>query len=39
MRTIAVVGASLAGLSSARALRSQGFDGRLVIIGDEIHRP
>jgi len=39
MRTIAVVGASLAGLSSARALRAQGFDGRLVLIGDEVHRP
>jgi len=39
MRTIAVVGASLAGLSSARALRSQGYDGRLVVIGDERHRP
>lgn len=39
MRTVAVVGASLAGLSAARALRSQGFDGRLVVIGDEPHRP
>lgn len=39
MKTVAVVGASLAGLSSARALRSQGFDGRLVLIGDELHRP
>ncbi|MFB9902728.1 NAD(P)/FAD-dependent oxidoreductase [Allokutzneria oryzae] len=39
MRTVAVVGASLAGLSAARELRSQGFDGRLVIIGDEPHRP
>lgn len=39
MRTAAVVGASLAGLSTARALRQQGFDGRLVIIGEEPHRP
>lgn len=39
MRTVAVVGASLAGLSSVRALRSQGFDGRIVVIGDEPHRP
>ncbi|WP_405865729.1 FAD-dependent oxidoreductase [Streptomyces sp. NBC_01515] len=39
MRTVAVVGASLAGLSTARSLRKQGFDGRLVVIGDEPHRP
>jgi len=34
-----VVGASLAGLSAARSLRKQGYDGRLLVIGDEIHRP
>ena len=39
MRTLAIVGASLAGLSAARAARAQGFSGRLVIIGDEHHRP
>ncbi|MEV6006176.1 FAD-dependent oxidoreductase [Streptomyces sp. NPDC051976] len=39
MRTVAVVGASLAGLSAARALRKRGYDGRLVVIGDEPHRP
>jgi 3-phenylpropionate/trans-cinnamate dioxygenase ferredoxin reductase subunit len=39
MRTIAVVGASLAGLSAARALRAQGYDGRLVVVGDEQHTP
>lgn len=39
MRTVAVVGASLAGLQAARSLRSQGYDGRLVIVGDEPHRP
>ncbi|WP_030954641.1 NAD(P)/FAD-dependent oxidoreductase [Streptomyces sp. NRRL S-481] len=39
MRTVAVVGASLAGLSAARSLRKQGYDGRLVVIGDEVHRP
>jgi NADPH-dependent 2,4-dienoyl-CoA reductase/sulfur reductase-like enzyme len=39
MRTLAIVGASLAGLSAARAARAQGFDGRLVIIGDEAERP
>ena len=39
MQTLAIVGASLAGLSAARAARAQGFTGRLVIIGDEEHRP
>ncbi|MFE2535349.1 NAD(P)/FAD-dependent oxidoreductase [Streptomyces sp. NPDC059371] len=39
MRAVAVVGASLAGLSAARSLRKQGYDGRLVVIGDELHRP
>lgn len=34
-----MVGASLAGLSTARALRAQGFDGELTVIGDEVHRP
>ena len=32
METLAIVGASLAGLSAARAARAQGFTGRLVII-------
>lgn len=36
---VVVVGASLAGLSTARALRSQGYDGELTVIGDEPHRP
>ncbi len=39
MRSVAVIGASLAGLSAARALRRQGFDGGLTIIGAEAHRP
>ncbi|MGW1375940.1 NAD(P)/FAD-dependent oxidoreductase [Streptomyces sp. NPDC002446] len=39
MNSVAVIGASLAGLYAARALRAQGFDGRLVIVGDERHRP
>ncbi len=38
MRTVAVVGASLAGLPAARTLRGQDFDGRLVVPGDETHR-
>lgn len=39
MRTVTVVGASPSGLYTARELRAQGFDGRLVIVGDEPHRP
>jgi NADPH-dependent 2,4-dienoyl-CoA reductase/sulfur reductase-like enzyme len=39
MQTLAIVGASLAGISAARAARAQGFAGRLVIIGEEPHRP
>lgn len=39
MRTVTVVGASLSGLYAARELRAQGFDGRLVIVGDEPHPP
>ncbi|GAB3715569.1 FAD-dependent oxidoreductase [Amycolatopsis oliviviridis] len=35
MRTVAVVGTSLAGLRSAQELRTRGFDGRLVMIGAE----
>jgi len=33
--TVVVVGASLAGLRAAQALRRSGFDGRLVVIGEE----
>ena len=39
MKRIAIIGASLAGLSAARALRAQGFDGHLTVVGDEIRRP
>jgi NADPH-dependent 2,4-dienoyl-CoA reductase/sulfur reductase-like enzyme len=39
VKRIAVVGASLAGLSAARALRTQGFDGEVTVIGEEVHRP
>jgi NADPH-dependent 2,4-dienoyl-CoA reductase/sulfur reductase-like enzyme len=39
VKSVAVIGASLAGLSAARALRAQGFDGDLTIIGDEERRP
>jgi len=36
---IAIVGAGLAGISAARTLRGEGYDGELVLIGDEPHRP
>lgn len=39
MRAVAVVGASLAGVETARALREQGFDGRLTVVGDEDRLP
>lgn len=38
-RRIAVVGASLAGLSAMRALRQQSYDGAVIAIGDERHEP
>ena len=37
--SITVVGASLAGLSTVRALRAQGYDGELVVVGEERHTP
>lgn len=39
VKTIAVVGASLAGLSAVRALRDLGWDGRVVVVGDEAEPP
>ncbi|WP_101947121.1 NAD(P)/FAD-dependent oxidoreductase [Mycobacterium sp. 3519A] len=39
MKSVAVIGASLAGLSAARALRAQGFDGDLTVVGGEDRRP
>ncbi|WP_017583694.1 NAD(P)/FAD-dependent oxidoreductase [Nocardiopsis valliformis] len=39
MRTVAVVGASLAGLRSVEELRSQGFDGRIAVLGEEPYMP
>ena len=36
---IVIVGASLAGLRGAEALRKEGFTGSLTIIGDEQHEP
>jgi NADPH-dependent 2,4-dienoyl-CoA reductase/sulfur reductase-like enzyme len=39
LRTIVIVGASLAGLRAAETLRHEGYDGRLVMLGDERHLP
>ncbi|MGI8796655.1 MAG: NAD(P)/FAD-dependent oxidoreductase [Acidimicrobiia bacterium] len=39
MRSIAVVGASLAGLRACETFRREGFDGRLSLIGAEPHPP
>jgi 3-phenylpropionate/trans-cinnamate dioxygenase ferredoxin reductase component len=38
-KTHVIVGASLAGASAAAALRKEGFDGRIVLIGEERERP
>jgi 3-phenylpropionate/trans-cinnamate dioxygenase ferredoxin reductase component len=38
-RTFVIVGASLAGAKAAEALRGHGFDGRILLIGDEVERP
>ncbi|MEU5547082.1 FAD-dependent oxidoreductase [Streptomyces sioyaensis] len=37
--TFVIVGASLAGAKAAEALRGHGFDGRILLIGDEPDRP
>jgi 3-phenylpropionate/trans-cinnamate dioxygenase ferredoxin reductase subunit len=38
-RTFVIVGASLAGATAAAALRGSGFDGRLIMLGDEPYAP
>src|SRR5918994_3825595 len=38
-QTFVIVGASLAGAKAAEALRSDGFDGRVVLVGAERERP
>src|SRR5665811_1621913 len=38
-RSFVIVGASLAGAKAAETLRSEGFEGRLVLIGEETERP
>jgi 3-phenylpropionate/trans-cinnamate dioxygenase ferredoxin reductase subunit len=38
-RTFVIVGASLAGAKAAEALRTEGFTGRVVLVGEETERP
>jgi 3-phenylpropionate/trans-cinnamate dioxygenase ferredoxin reductase component len=38
-QTFVIVGASLAGAKAAETLRSEGFDGRVVLLGEEPVRP
>ena len=38
-KTIVIVGASLAGVKAAETLRTKGFDGRVILIGEESHHP
>jgi 3-phenylpropionate/trans-cinnamate dioxygenase ferredoxin reductase subunit len=38
-RTFVIIGAGLAGAKAAEELRVQGFDGRVVLVGDEFERP
>src|ERR1700712_1148618 len=37
--TFVIVGAGLAGAKAAEALREKGFDGQLLLLGQERHRP
>jgi 3-phenylpropionate/trans-cinnamate dioxygenase ferredoxin reductase subunit len=39
LQTFVIVGASLAGAKAAEALREEGFDGRIVLLGAEPERP
>ncbi len=38
-KSIVIVGASLAGAKAAETLRAEGYEGRLVLVGDEAERP
>jgi 3-phenylpropionate/trans-cinnamate dioxygenase ferredoxin reductase subunit len=38
-RTFVIVGASLTGAKAAETLRKEGFDGRVVLVGEEPVRP
>jgi len=39
LRTVAIAGASLAGLNAADELRARGFDGRIIMVGREPDMP
>ncbi|CAN5201074.1 FAD-dependent oxidoreductase [soil metagenome] len=39
VRQLVVVGASLAGVKAVRAARAAGYDGQIVLVGDEEHLP
>lgn len=36
---VVVVGASVGGVTAAETLRQEGFDGEIIVVGDEPHRP
>lgn len=38
-RTITVVGTGVAGVTGALTLRQEGFDGRILLVGEERHPP
>ncbi|MGH9247864.1 MAG: NAD(P)/FAD-dependent oxidoreductase [Acidimicrobiales bacterium] len=38
-QTYVIVGASLAGAKAAETLRTEGFEGRIILVGAEPHRP
>ena len=39
MKSVVIVGAGLAGVRCAETLRAEGFDGRIVLVGEESHPP
>ena len=39
MKSVTVVGASLAGMRAAESLRREGFDGSVTVVGDEVDAP
>ena len=39
MSRVVIVGASVAGIRTAQALRQQGFDGSITLVGEEPHHP